>query len=82
MPISKIKENGYDLSISRNKETEYEEIRYEKPEVIIAKIETLENEIQNSLKDLKTLLKNNQVVSHSPLFLLLSLHRAARPDRG
>jgi len=59
VPISEIKENGYDLSISRYKEIEYEEIRYEKPEVIIAKIEALENEIQNSLKDLKTLLKNN-----------------------
>ncbi len=33
------------------KEIEYEEIRYEKPEVIIAKIEALENEIQKSLKD-------------------------------
>ncbi|MFA7304400.1 MAG: hypothetical protein WC015_07825 [Methanoregula sp.] len=57
MPISEIKENGYDLSISRYKEIEYEEVQYEKPEVIIAKIETLEHEIQKSLQDLKTLLK-------------------------
>jgi len=57
VPISEIKENGYDLSISRYKEIEYEEVQYEKPEVIIAKIETLEHEIQKSLQDLKTLLK-------------------------
>jgi hypothetical protein len=45
------------LSISRYKKIEYEEVQYEKPEVIIQKIETLENEIQKSLKDLKALLK-------------------------
>jgi type I restriction enzyme M protein len=59
VPISEIKENGYDLSISWYKEIEYEEVHYEKPEVIIAKIETLETEIQKSLKELKTLLKTN-----------------------
>ena len=53
VPISEIKENGYDLSISRYKEIEYEEIQYEKPDVIIAKIETLEHEIQKSLQDFK-----------------------------
>ncbi|MDD3137268.1 MAG: N-6 DNA methylase [Methanoregula sp.] len=53
VPISEIKENGYDLSISRYKEIEYEEVQYEKPEVIIAKIETLEHEIQKSLQDFK-----------------------------
>jgi type I restriction enzyme M protein len=57
VPISEIKENGYDLSISRYKEIEYEEIQYEKPEVIIEKIEKVESEIQKGLKDLKALLK-------------------------
>lgn len=57
VPIGEIKENGYDLSISRYKEIEYEEVQYERPEVIIAKIEALEIEIQNSLKNLKALLK-------------------------
>jgi len=57
VPIKEIKDNGYDLSISRYKEIEYEEVHYEKTEVIIQKIETLENEIQKSLKDLKALLK-------------------------
>ena len=59
VPFSEIKENWYDLSISRYKEIEYEEVQYEKPDVIIEKIEKLENEIQKSLKDLKLLLKKN-----------------------
>ncbi len=53
VPISEIKENRYDLSISRYKEIEYEQVTYEKPEVIIVKIETLEHEIQKSLQDFK-----------------------------
>jgi type I restriction enzyme M protein len=57
VPISEIKENGCDLSISRYKEIEYEEVQYEKPEVIIQKIEVLEYEIQKSLQNLKALLK-------------------------
>jgi type I restriction enzyme M protein len=57
VPVSEIKENGYDLSISRYKEIEYEEVHYEKPEVIIKKIETLESEIQRDLNNLKTLIK-------------------------
>jgi type I restriction enzyme M protein len=57
VPIQDIKENGYDLSISRYREIEYEEVQYEKPEIIIQKIEILENEIQKSLNDLKVLLK-------------------------
>lgn len=60
MPLSEIKENGYDLSISRYKEIEYEEVQYEKPEVIIRKIETLESEIQKGLNDLKGLLKSEK----------------------
>ena len=56
MPISEIKENGFDLSISRYKEIEYEEVQYEKPEVIIEKIAALESGIQSGLEDLKTLL--------------------------
>ena len=42
---TEIKANNYDLSISRYKEIEYEEIRYEMPEVIIEKIEELEERI-------------------------------------
>ena len=60
VPIREIKENGYGLSISRYKEIEYEEVQYEKPEIIIQKIETLEGEIQKGLNDLKILLKTGK----------------------
>jgi type I restriction enzyme M protein len=53
VPIREITENGYDLSISRYKKIEYEEIRYEKPDVIIQKIEALESDIQTGLSELR-----------------------------
>jgi type I restriction enzyme M protein len=56
VPISEIKENGYDLSLSRYKEIVYEEVEYEKPEVIIQKIENLEDQIKKNIQELKTLL--------------------------
>ena len=42
VPFDEIKENNYDLPISRYKEIEYEEIEYDPPEVIIEKIEDIE----------------------------------------
>ncbi len=71
-----------EASISRCKEIEYEEIRYEKPEVKIAKIEALENEIQKSLEDFKNTIEEYLSCFASPPFLLPGLHRTARPDRG
>ena len=53
VPIKEIKDNNYDLSISKYKEIEYEEVKYEKPEVIKKKIINLENKIIGILKDLK-----------------------------
>ena len=47
---------GLVLSISRYKEIEYEEVRYEKPEVIIEKIEELEGKILENIDELKWLL--------------------------
>ena len=52
VPIKEIKDNNYDLSISRYKEIEYEEIKYEKPEVIKKKILELENKIVEKLKEI------------------------------
>ncbi len=57
VPISEIKENGYDLSISKYKEIEYEEVVYEKPEVIMEKIEGLEDRIKTNISELKGMLK-------------------------
>ncbi|NKY21015.1 type I restriction-modification system subunit M [Tsukamurella spumae] len=48
---------GYDLSISRYKEIEYEEIEHRSPLEIIAEIEKLEGEIAAGLADLKAMLK-------------------------
>ena len=52
-----IVENDYDLSINKYKEIEYEEIVYEKPEVIIGKIKELEKEITLGLEELEKLVK-------------------------
>jgi type I restriction enzyme M protein len=56
VPCSEIKENGYDLSISKYKEIEYEEVQYEKPEVILDQIEALEDQIKENIAELRKLL--------------------------
>jgi len=53
VPIKQIKENNYDLSVSKYRVTEYEEIKYEKPEVIKKKILDLEKKIIETLEDIK-----------------------------
>jgi type I restriction enzyme M protein len=53
VPVKEIKENNYDLSISKYREIEYEEVKYEKPAVIMKKILDLENKIIETLKDIK-----------------------------
>lgn len=53
---AEIIENGYDLSISKYKKSEYEQIKYEKPEIIMAKVEELENEILVDIAELKELM--------------------------
>jgi type I restriction enzyme M protein len=60
VPVEEIRENNYDLSISRYKEIEYEEVEYDPPEVIIGKIEDLEREILENLSELKVLLGRGQ----------------------
>lgn len=49
-----IEENNFDLSINRYREVAYEEVEYEDPKVILGKIEELESEIMEGIKDLKT----------------------------
>jgi type I restriction enzyme M protein len=44
--------NKYDLSISRYKPVEYEEVIYEKPDVIMEKVLSLEKEIANDIKQI------------------------------
>ena len=59
VPFDEIKENNYDLSISRYKEIEYEEIEYEMPEIIIQKIDELEDQIKANVAELKEMLKQS-----------------------
>ena len=56
VPKQEIKENGYDLSINRYKEIEYEEVEYEPPMVILGKLRALEAEISADLDALERML--------------------------
>lgn len=53
VPVEEIRVNNYDLSFNKYKEIEYEEIKYEKPSVILSKIEELEQDIIAGIKELK-----------------------------
>ena len=56
VPVEEIRSNKYDLSINRYKEMVYEEMVYEKPQVIIEQIEGLDKERAALLKQLKEML--------------------------
>jgi type I restriction enzyme M protein len=55
VPKAEIIENDYDLSISKYKEEVYKEVFYEKPYLIMEKLEEIESDIQKGLADLKGL---------------------------
>lgn len=57
VPKVEIEGNGYDLSINRYKEIEYEEVEYEPPKVILKKLRDLEDEISKDLDELEGLLR-------------------------
>ena len=46
-------ENKYDLSINRYKEVQYEAVEYDPPLVILDKLDALEAEIQQDLRELR-----------------------------
>lgn len=56
VPKQEIVANQYDLNLSTYKEEVYEEVVYEKPELILEKLESLEAEIQKGLAGLKEVL--------------------------
>ena len=56
VPKAEIAEQGFDLSINRYKEIEYEEVEHRAPLDIIADIEELDAEIAQDLADLKAML--------------------------
>jgi len=57
VPVEEIRENGYDLSINKYKEIEYEEVQYDAPSVILERIKTLEKEINQGLEELERILE-------------------------
>jgi len=56
VPKKEIVANSYDLNLSTYKEEVYEEVKYEKPKVIFRNLETIEENIQNGLSELKQLM--------------------------
>ena len=56
VPVEEIREKGYDLSINKYKEVEREVVTYDAPEVIMERIEKLENEIQQAMVALKKMI--------------------------
>lgn len=55
VPKDEIAGNDYDLSLNKYKEVERVRVEYEKPEVILARIEALQNEISEAIEDYKKL---------------------------
>jgi type I restriction enzyme M protein len=53
VPKVEIVENGYDLSLNRYKQVVHEEVEYEAPKVILAKLKELEAEIVKELDELE-----------------------------
>ena len=53
VPKSEIVDEGYDLSISRYKEDDFEELVYEDPKQILEKLESLEHDITSEFNTLK-----------------------------
>lgn len=53
VPKEEIVKNGYDLSVNRYKEIEYDEVEYEAPKVIIQRIKELEQQILDGLNDIE-----------------------------
>lgn len=56
VPKQEIVDNAYDLSINRYKEIVYEEVHYDPPGEIIARVEALNREIDEGLAALKEML--------------------------
>jgi len=57
VPAEEIRANKYDLSLNRYREVAVEEIEYEEPAVILARLRELEREIAKELDELEGMLK-------------------------
>ena len=58
VPKADIVANGYDLTINKYKEVERERITYEKPEVVLARIKSLQNDINDAIAKYEKLAGN------------------------
>ena len=56
VPVDEIRANDYDLSINKYKEVERVKVEYEKPDVILGRIKSLESEIHSAMSDLEKML--------------------------
>jgi type I restriction enzyme M protein len=54
--VKEIEDKEYDLSINRYKEAKREEVKYDPPKKIIAKLRALEGEIAKDLDELEAML--------------------------
>lgn len=57
VPVSEIREQGYDLSINKYKEVVYEAKQYDSPSIILGRLSVLESEISALTSELSTLIK-------------------------
>jgi type I restriction enzyme M protein len=57
VPASEVRHNKYDLSINRYKEVKHEEVQYDPPKVILARLRSLEDQIRKDLDELEGMLR-------------------------
>jgi type I restriction enzyme M protein len=57
VPKAEIATKGYDLSVNRYREVEYEEAKTDPPKKILSELNALEREIQHGLKELEGMIK-------------------------
>ena len=53
VPVKEIQDNDYVLSMNKYKEVEHEVVEYEKPDVILGRIDALESEISAALAEFR-----------------------------
>lgn len=53
VPVEEIRSNDYDLSINKYKEVEKVKVEYEAPDVVLSRIEVLQSEVTEALKEFR-----------------------------
>jgi type I restriction enzyme M protein len=56
VPFARIKNSDYNLSVSRYKQVEHEDVEYEEPEALIENVKRLEAEIAKDLQELRAMI--------------------------